>query len=132
MLSRPPRRTVKYDCGGLRRKPCQAGVFTASLRKLVRNAGVEDLSKNNRKSTGPKAVSPLEQSPSGKTSNQEVEAGKPAAPGKAAAEQEMFHVKHCPGFYLPMQKVLKTWSRISSLLISPVIRPRPSIAFLKS
>jgi len=38
MLSRPPRRTVKYDCGSLCRKPCQAGVFTASLRKLVKNA----------------------------------------------------------------------------------------------
>jgi hypothetical protein len=46
MLHRPSRRTVKYDCEGLGRKPCQDGlekppgaVFTASLRNLVRNAG---------------------------------------------------------------------------------------------
>ena len=39
MLPRPPRRTVKYDCGGLSRRPCQYGIFTASPRKLVRNAG---------------------------------------------------------------------------------------------
>jgi len=28
----------QYDCGGLSRKPCQAGVSTASLRKPMRNA----------------------------------------------------------------------------------------------
>jgi len=37
MLLRPPRRTIEYDCGVLCRKPCQAGAFTASLRKPVRN-----------------------------------------------------------------------------------------------
>jgi hypothetical protein len=46
MLHRPSRRTDKYDCEGLGRKPCQDGlekppraVFTASLRNLVKNAG---------------------------------------------------------------------------------------------
>jgi len=34
-------RTVKYDCGGfaISRMPCQVSLFTASLGKLVRNAG---------------------------------------------------------------------------------------------
>ena len=29
----------EYDCGGLGRKPCQAGACDASLRPAMRNAG---------------------------------------------------------------------------------------------
>ena len=38
LLPRPSRRTVKYDCEGLSRKPCQEGPSTASPRNLVRSA----------------------------------------------------------------------------------------------
>ena len=50
MLYRPPQRTIEYDCGGLGRKPCQAGpvlrssksiggLSATSLRNPVENEG---------------------------------------------------------------------------------------------